>query len=289
MKQRFSIGEVSDLCHVPIKTLRYYDEIELLVPEYRNEENKYRYYSKEQLTTVYIIKSLKLQGFSLKMIKEIISSDDLKDLKIKMLNKCKEISEEVRDLQNKLRNCYFLIDRINLGLNIKKKISDKNYAISSIEIEDIPAGKIFFTRKVMKGYSSLDVSLDRWAEIYEQCNKYNIPTNKNIIITFYEKMLEQFLGKDCDVEFGILVDKEDKNLLQVSKYTREFEKYKAATKYHIGKYSEIVKTYISMYRSINDSGYEVAGPVSEEYIISPLDIDDENEHITKIIIPIKKV
>lgn len=289
MKQRFSIGEVSDLCHMPIKTLRYYDEINLLVPEYRNEENKYRYYSKEQLTTVYIIKSLKLQGFSLKMIKEIISSDDLKELKIKMLNKCKEISEEINDLQNKLRNCNFLIDRINLGLSIKNKMSDKNYSTSSIEIEDIPAGKIFFTRKIMKGYSSLDVSLDRWTEIYEQCNKYNIPTDKNITITFYENMLEQFLGKDCDVEFGILVDKEDKNLLQVSKFTREFGNYKAATKYHIGKYSEIVKTYISMYRSINDSGYEVAGPVSEEYIISPLDIDDENEQITKIIIPIKKL
>lgn len=141
----------------------------------------------------------------------------------------------------------------------------------------------------MKGYSSLDVSLDRWAEIYEQCNRYNIPTNKNIIVTFYEKMLEQFLGKDCDVEFGILVDGENKNINQASGFIREFGKYKAATKYHIGKYSEIVKTYISMYRSINDSGFEVAGPVSEEYIISPLDIDDENEHITKIIIPVKKV
>lgn len=140
----------------------------------------------------------------------------------------------------------------------------------------------------MKGYSSLDVSLDRWTDIYELCNKYGIPTNKNIVITFYEEMLEQFLGKDCDVEFAILIDENIKNIPNLSKFVREFGKYKAATTYHIGKYSEIVKTYISIYRNINDNGFEVCGPVSEEYIISPLDIEDENEYITKIIIPIKK-
>lgn len=146
MKQRFSIGEVSELCNVPIKTLRYYDEIELLVPKYRNEENKYRYYSKEQLTTVSIIKSLKLQGFSLKMIKEIISTDDLKELKLKMLNKCEEISEELKELQNRLRNCYYLVDRLNLGLNIRKKYTN-NDIVCSVKIEDIPAGKYFLQER----------------------------------------------------------------------------------------------------------------------------------------------
>ena len=30
-KKYYTIGDISDICNVPIKTLRYYDEIQLLV------------------------------------------------------------------------------------------------------------------------------------------------------------------------------------------------------------------------------------------------------------------
>ena len=40
----YSIGKVSTLCNVPVKTLRYYDQIGLLVPQYCKETSHYRYY-----------------------------------------------------------------------------------------------------------------------------------------------------------------------------------------------------------------------------------------------------
>lgn len=48
MTERYSIGKVSTACNIPIKTLRYYDEIDLLKPEYRDNDSNYRYYSKDQ-------------------------------------------------------------------------------------------------------------------------------------------------------------------------------------------------------------------------------------------------
>ena len=39
---------------------------------------------------------------------------------------------------------------------------------------------------------------------------------------------------------------------------------------------------------MNQQGYTIAGPVSEAYIISPVDITNEEDHITKVIIPIEK-
>ncbi|MBR3788342.1 MAG: MerR family DNA-binding transcriptional regulator, partial [Firmicutes bacterium] len=45
--KKYSIGEVAEMCSVSIKTLRYYDQIGLVIPEFRNEESKYRYYSKQ--------------------------------------------------------------------------------------------------------------------------------------------------------------------------------------------------------------------------------------------------
>ena len=40
---------------------------------------------------------------------------------------------------------------------------------------------------------------------------------------------------------------------------------------------------------INKNQYKIVGPVSEEFIISPLDINNVNEHVTKIIIPVEKI
>lgn len=57
--KKYSIGEVAEMCSVSIKTLRYYDQIGLVIPEFRNEESKYRYYSKKQMIKLFIIRQLR--------------------------------------------------------------------------------------------------------------------------------------------------------------------------------------------------------------------------------------
>lgn len=53
-------------------------------------------------------------------------------------------------------------------------------------------------------------------------------------------------------------------------------------------YNDIIKTYVKALQWINQNNYKVSGPVSEEFIISPVDVKDENEHVTKILIPVNK-
>lgn len=77
-----SIGEFSKICNVSTKTLRYYAEIGLILPNEINNENGYRYYSIEQLQTILFIKRLKSYNFSLEQIKTIIQSEELQDEKL---------------------------------------------------------------------------------------------------------------------------------------------------------------------------------------------------------------
>ena len=60
---------------VTVKTLRHYDKIGLLTPEYINEENGYRFYTEEQIPVMLSITKLKMYGFSLSDIKEILDCD----------------------------------------------------------------------------------------------------------------------------------------------------------------------------------------------------------------------
>ena len=77
-----SIGEFSKICKVSTKTLRYYAEIGLIMPNEINPETGYRYYAIEQLETMLLIIRLKSYNFSLEEIKQIIESGELYEEKL---------------------------------------------------------------------------------------------------------------------------------------------------------------------------------------------------------------
>ena len=69
MTNRLKIGEFSRLCRVTVRTLRHYEQINLLVPEIVDQFTGYRYYSIEQLQKMQSILQLKGMGFSLEEIR----------------------------------------------------------------------------------------------------------------------------------------------------------------------------------------------------------------------------
>lgn len=278
---KFSIREVSEICNIPSKTLRYYDEIELVVPEYRDEVNRYRYYSKNQLITLCIVRKLRAMDFGLKEIQNIITGNNAGDLEKNIELKLTDLLDEINCLQKKYAATNSFLKRLKTGvdiLNIKDEIT-----LEDITLEEIPETNLVYTRKTMANYSNIDVSVHRWVEILDLCEKLNLKNKGSIIVTYYCNPLEQFLYTDTDIEFGITVETVDEK-----DCFRAFGSFTAATAIHVGNYADIIHTHIRLVQWINQNQYKIIGPVSEEFIISPLDINNIEEHVTKIIIPIEK-
>lgn len=74
MRDGYSIGEAAKKLQISTRTLRYYDEKDLVRPAY-TEENGYRFYSEEQIRQIELILFLKELGFSLKQIKMLIQDE----------------------------------------------------------------------------------------------------------------------------------------------------------------------------------------------------------------------
>ena len=70
MSERYTIGEAAKKLQISTRTLRYYDEKDLVRPAYI-KENGYRFYSEEQIRQIELILFLKELGFSLKQIKMV--------------------------------------------------------------------------------------------------------------------------------------------------------------------------------------------------------------------------
>lgn len=281
-RHKFSIREVSEICNIPSKTLRYYDEIALVVPEFRDESSRYRYYSKNQIITLCIIRKLRKLGFGLKTIQCIITGNTATDLEQNIETKINELEEEIHNLERTYYSIKAFLERLRTGLdllNIKDSID-----IDDVAIETIHPTKLVYTRKTMANYANAEVSLDRWVELSNLCDELDLKSNGSYIVTYHSNPLEQFLYTDTDIEFGISVED-----VGDAKDYRTFGDFTAATAIHLGNYADIIQTHVRLVQWINKNQYKIVGPVSEEFIISPLDINNVNEHVTKIIIPVEKI
>ncbi len=73
---KMSIKKFAELTGVSVRTLHYYDEIELLKPDFVDGQNGYRFYGTEALSRMQEIMFYRELDFPLKTIAEIISSPD---------------------------------------------------------------------------------------------------------------------------------------------------------------------------------------------------------------------
>jgi effector-binding domain-containing protein len=218
----------------------------------------------------------------LKAIQCIISGNTATDLERNIETKLDEIAEEINSLERTYYSMKAFMERLKNGvdlLNIKESLE-----VEDVSIETIRPTNLVYTRKTMANYANAEVSLDRWVELSNLCDELDLKSDGSYIVTYHSNPLEQFLYTDTDIEFGISVED-----VGSAKDFRTFGNFTAATAIHLGNYADIMQTHVRLVQWINKNQYRIVGPVSEEFIISPLDINNINEHVTKIIIPVEKI
>ena len=109
MTQYLSIGKVSKLKNVSIKSLRYYDRIGILKPAFVNTETNYRYYTEEQLYLLDAITLCIKLGIPLKDLNGYVEKNTINlqkllyDGKILAEEKIMEIHQSLEALQDTLQ------------------------------------------------------------------------------------------------------------------------------------------------------------------------------------------
>ena len=142
-----TIGEFSSICRVSTKTLRYYAEIGLILPEEINPENGYRYYSINQLEKMLFINRLKAYHFSLEEIKAILESEEAMDDKLyaALSKKKKEISMQMMMYKNMLEQIDADMSAIRKGKSIMSYMED-----IGIELVEVPKMYLLSIRKMIQ-------------------------------------------------------------------------------------------------------------------------------------------
>ncbi|MBP2654867.1 MAG: bmrR [Firmicutes bacterium] len=270
MKNRFTIGEMSMLFNVPIKTLRYYDEIGLLKPIEVDKYTKYRYYSTEQFEQLDMINYLKSLGIALKDIRVHIENRDI--------NHFLELLKLEREATlNKIAELMVVSHRFaNRVKEIEEALTIPN--IGQVIIKNIPERTVLSLKEKMGSISELEFSVRK----LEKMTRIPLFIGK-VGFTISEENLNKWKFDEYDSVYFLLEENVD-NIQSTQKITGG----DYACIYYHGSHSGSNEYYKKVMEYIRASNYQVAGEALERTIIDELISMDKNSHLTEIQIPIKK-
>lgn len=102
--EHLKIGEVATSSGIPVKTIRYYEELGLLSPVVQRSQSRYRLFDKSIFNRLAFIKRAQALGLSLKEIKEILAVRDAGNLpcgvvKQSLQFKLREIEQQIEALE----------------------------------------------------------------------------------------------------------------------------------------------------------------------------------------------
>lgn len=271
-----SIGEFSKICQVSTKTLRYYAEIGLILPNEINYENGYRYYSIEQLETMLFIKRLKGYNFSLEEIKIILQSEEFNDEKLylSLIEKRKEIDKQVNELN-------IILEELNNDiLNLKQGKSIMSYMENfDVKLVEIPNMNILYIRKMVQQYEFPLEYANCFGELLKHIEDNKLTMTSPPMVLFHSDEYSPF---GLDTEFAIPIK-------ECVKGTRDFNPGLCLKTVLKGSYSDLSSVYAKQLEYAEKEGYIAKDVLFEVYVNDPTQVESENNLITEIYYPVKKI
>lgn len=233
----YKIGELSKLCRIPVKTLRFYDNEGLLPPDYVDDMTGYRYYSAVKLSDCYRIIALKELGFSLREIREMFM---LPREKFSAVLKGKE--EELCRLQRQTEN------RISILRNLNAELKERKFMFD-IVIRRSDGIRLAYDRKLISSKTEEDQILKKMRDAIP-----GIAGRRTVLID-YET---EYGSQNFDMGFGVEITGKLPKSCGFSEKELFFAEDTASLVCTRGEYEE-ASAFLQKY--VLDHDYQIVGPV----------------------------
>lgn len=296
MKQYFKIGEIAELFDLNIRTLRYYDQIDLVKPEFTDPSSGYRYYSTAQFEPLNTIRYLRDLGMSLDDIRSFLRGRDTGAMQDMMRAQLEEVNQRQRDLdliRRKLQTRLAQIEKATTGPQgtVEFHRFDARQAVrlryslapdTDLEYPIRLLAKDIGVRGVFLGMVGLSISRQR-LESAEFDNYDSI-----FLLLDGEATSETAGGLQSDAAGGPQSDTVGDPLPGTASSRAEFAAGEYAVLRFRGTHAAAAGHYQTLHDEIRRKGYKICGDSLEITLIDyGLTCDPEN-FVTELQIPVRK-
>lgn len=273
-KKLYSIGEASRICHVSTKTLRFYDKIGVVTPDYVSNENGYRYYSDVTLLKIPVIKYYKQMGFKMEEMVGILNGEPYQGMEENFRKKILELTR----VEQQIHNSFVAVNDWYELIREAKMVSMQK--VHPVSIKYIPTQEYaYMDQRFDYNYRESLINIP-WTDYLSsmKCSitgpviiEYPSVRDKMNGYCRSSRIMQKIVGI-CDSQTNISV----------------MEGQLVASIYHVGGYDTIAESYQKILDYTEEQGYVCGEKTIERYVLDYWTSEILDEFVTEIIIPICK-
>ena len=270
-KTRYPIGDVSQLCNISKKTLRYYDKIGLITTQ-RKDYNNYRYYTYESLLAVPIIKYYKQMGFKLNEMREFIegnASNVYRTIQKSFVAKIEELGKTQEEIQKQfisVRDWYDLIMEAELVID---------NSVREVAVKYVDSSELLYLEQTFDSdIKGAVINIDFTNYVEEMNNKIT-----GAVILNFSSFQDRMQNNSQTIR--IL----QKTLVPCPpEVTMKFGGHMMVACYHIGPHETIHETYEKICKWARKHDYTLGVGSFERYVTDYWTTKNEALFVTEILI-----
>lgn len=243
----FQIGEIAKLFHLSVSSIRHYEDIGLVTPEYIDPQTGYRYFSIRQFEIFNSIRYLRNLDMPLSEISDFLKNRDVENIEEKLIRQKEIVAEKLRELEkterkidNRLRRLKeareSVLDEITVQKTARCKVFriDQKLSIESYYDMEEPTIKlakeqtqaVIFLGKVGLGISSehlISRSFDRYDGIFLLLDEEDSFDGEVSELPSSECVTLRFCGSHTEAakRYERMLDYIEKNSLKITGFSRE--------------------------------------------------------------------
>jgi DNA-binding transcriptional MerR regulator len=268
------IGDFARLSQLPVKTLRYYDDLGLITPAHVDPVTGYRYYSLEQLPRLNRLLALKDLGFSLEQIARVLNDGVTHEqLRGMLMLKRAEVEHRLKDEQERLARIEARLREIEM----EDHVPEYDVALKTVPPMMIAACRIRVPTNDMVPELLGKAYARTYDHIRAQGGKALDPC-----MALWHTSADTYT--DEDTEAVVPVDRALPDGEQVKVY--ELTGGTVASAVHHGNLADFTKLHPALLRWIEANRYRIVGPSREIYIRH--DPRHPQDSVTEVQYPVEK-
>jgi DNA-binding transcriptional MerR regulator len=267
------IGYFSRLSQVPVKTLRYYDQIGLLTPAHIDSFTGYRYYAISQLSRLNRILALKDLGLSLEQIGRILAGElTAAELRGMLRLRQSQLQEEVQAVEEMLARVEARLQIIEM----ENAMPDYEVVIKNVEPMIVASRRLIIpTNDQVPEF--IGPAFDEVAIfIKQQKAEMNGPC-----LALWHSSPDTYTNEDVEALFPIASPIPGNDRVKVY----ELEGEEVAAVIHQGDFEEFTQGHAALKRWLEANGFRLNGAYRELYH----DLQDRSQATVEVQFPIEKI
>jgi DNA-binding transcriptional MerR regulator len=270
MRPRIAIGDFSRMTHLSVKALRHYHDLGVLEPAEIDPYSGYRFYQPGQVQIAQVIRRFRDLGMPLDEIRSVLDAPDVATRNQVIVAHLERMEAQLAQTQSTVKSLRSLLERAPAPV--------------SVEYRSQPAASAVAITQSLSAAEFEEWWAGAFGELYAALQAAGVRPAGPSGALYPSEFFERERG---DVVVFVPVSGAVPGLAGDGRaVVTEIPAAELAVAVHRGSLGDLDQAYGALGTYVTAREIGVEGPIREYYLVSPLDIADEAQHVTEVCWPV---